>query len=284
MKKILIFFSLFFIPQAFAASAAQNESIIPYKVNLDTAHRLVKTGTGIDYKEGFTDLQAIPDKNGFFIMHVAGKASQIGEFIDLTGKHTPVFEWYYVNAWTGDVWSNCQRLSNPALHEPLARVKALFQGDELKMYEGLRRVPAYQMHVGEAPDVTRCAGPEHADYSAVGAAARESVQYKINVHVAYALIKMATKREDGLDSNETPDENGFFIVDRYGNHDGVEARYAVNAWTGDVWDLFSCSHLSNSALRKAQAAIKQGFNADEINQYPHVHALHALGVDLEPCP
>jgi len=256
------------------------DQAIPYKVTIQMAHELVRTGTGLDYPQGFVDLQKTPDKNGFFIIRGAGKELQIGEFIDNTGKHFPDFEKYYVNAWTGDVWSNCQRLSNPALHEPLAKIKALFQGNELEQYPHLRLIPAYQRHLIE-PD-TRCKEP---DYSATGIAAGESVPYKVNEGMAYVLVQKATKREGGLDSPETPDEDGFFIITRYGNHNGHEGRYGVNAWTGDVWDVESCKRLSSPAARKIQADIKRQFLAGELKQYKHLHDIHAMyTANLEPCP
>ena len=63
---------------------------------------------------------------------------------------------------------------------------------------------------------------------------------------------------DGLSK---PPAEGFFGV------------FAVNPWTGDVWNLWGCHRLSTPALRKSQAAIRQRFARGEIKEYARLRLL-----------
>lgn len=77
-----------------------------------------------------------------------------------------------------------------------------------------------------------------------------------------------------LDDHETKDHS-FFIV--YGFNpppaEGGFGFFAVNLWTGDVWDLWSCRKLFTPALRRSRAAIKRRFTPAELKQYPRLTRL-----------
>ncbi|HUC60433.1 MAG TPA: hypothetical protein VMF53_00605, partial [Alphaproteobacteria bacterium] len=55
--------------------------------------------------------------------------------------------------------------------------------------------------------------------------------------------------------------------------DGSFGYFAVNPWTGDVWNLWGCHKMSTPALRKSQAAIRKRFTADESKHYAELRRL-----------
>ncbi len=55
--------------------------------------------------------------------------------------------------------------------------------------------------------------------------------------------------------------------------EGSFGVFAVNPWTGDVWNLWGCHRLSTPALRKSQAAIRQRFTREELKQYARLSRL-----------
>jgi hypothetical protein len=63
--------------------------------------------------------------------------------------------------------------------------------------------------------------------------------------------------------NDAPAEGGF-------------GYFAVNPWTGDVWELWGCHRLSTPALRRSQAAIRRRFTRDEMNQYTRLRGLKPI--------
>ncbi len=75
-------------------------------------------------------------------------------------------------------------------------------------------------------------------------------------------------------------QKNFIDYIAIGIHQGEQNDYAVNPWTGDVWDLWSCERVSNASLRKMQTEIKQKFNSDEIKEYKRLHNLRPLNVGL----
>jgi hypothetical protein len=68
---------------------------------------------------------------------------------------------------------------------------------------------------------------------------------------------------------------GFFVFDGLTKPpaEGSFGYFAVNAWTGDVWNLWGCHRLSTPALRKSQAAIRRRFTLDEMKQYARLRRL-----------
>ena len=55
--------------------------------------------------------------------------------------------------------------------------------------------------------------------------------------------------------------------------EGSFGYFAVNPWTGDVWELWDCRRLSTPALRKSQAAIRRRFTPEEMQQYARLRRL-----------
>jgi hypothetical protein len=55
--------------------------------------------------------------------------------------------------------------------------------------------------------------------------------------------------------------------------EGSFGVFAVNPWTGDVWNLWGCHRLSTPALRKSQAAIRRRFTPAEMKQYARLRRL-----------
>lgn len=54
-------------------------------------------------------------------------------------------------------------------------------------------------------------------------------------------------------------------------------RYAVNTWTGDVWDVWNCktaTWLTSPRLRMRQAEIKKRFAKQELKQYERLRGLN----------
>lgn len=55
--------------------------------------------------------------------------------------------------------------------------------------------------------------------------------------------------------------------------EGSFGVFAVNPWTGDVWNLWGCRRLATPALRKSQAAIRRRFTREELKQYNRLRRL-----------
>lgn len=55
--------------------------------------------------------------------------------------------------------------------------------------------------------------------------------------------------------------------------EGSFGYFAVNPWTGDVWNLWGCRKLSTPALRKSQAEIRRRFMREELKQYAKLRRL-----------
>jgi hypothetical protein len=65
----------------------------------------------------------------------------------------------------------------------------------------------------------------------------------------------------------------FYGISTAPESEGGFGYFAVNPWTGDVWDLWGCHKLSTPALRKSQAKIRRRFTREELKQYPRLAAL-----------
>lgn len=111
-----------------------------------------------------------------------------------------------------------------------------------------------------------------------------------NIDVTYAhhLGKFAligTDNEGGAleASFDTPDDDGFYVMQGIGPMANF-GWFAVNAWTGDVWNLggSNCEQLSNTVLREEQKKIKKQFIDKE--EYKRLHNLKPRRMyDLEFC-
>ncbi|MGH7059137.1 MAG: hypothetical protein ACREFH_02020 [Stellaceae bacterium] len=69
--------------------------------------------------------------------------------------------------------------------------------------------------------------------------------------------------------------DSFFIFDGLSKPpaEGSFGFFAVNSWTGDVWNLWGCHRLFTPALRKSQAAIRRRFTAQEMKRYDRLRQL-----------
>jgi hypothetical protein len=104
----------------------------------------------------------------------------------------------------------------------------------------------------------------------------EDIPIKVTEREAYQLLHKAkpipkTAFYDGWRSpGGTFYSYGLWSVTR----EGSGGYFAVNPWTGDVWDLWACGkRYSTPALRKAQAAIRKRFTPAEMKEYPRLRDL-----------
>jgi hypothetical protein len=54
---------------------------------------------------------------------------------------------------------------------------------------------------------------------------------------------------------------------------GIDGYWAVNPWTGDVWDLWGCTRPTTPALHRALTDIRHRFTAEERKQYRKLRRL-----------
>lgn len=112
---------------------------------------------------------------------------------------------------------------------------------------------------------------------------------KVSIELGNKLIGIAhgwpperkIEPPDGYDGPDDP----FYIYQELGQYVGTAGWYAVNPWTGDVWDIMgNCEHLTNSILQKEQEKIKMKFSKSEMKEYKRLNALKPRRMyDLEPC-
>lgn len=67
----------------------------------------------------------------------------------------------------------------------------------------------------------------------------------------------------------------FFVFDGLNESpaNGSFGFFAVNPWTGDVWDLWGCFRLMTPALHLSQFEIRQRFSQDELKHYAELSSL-----------
>jgi len=97
---------------------------------------------------------------------------------------------------------------------------------------------------------------------------------KLDEAQGYKLVTIATglKTDTGFQDNVSP----FFFYQLWKTHEGTKGWYAVNPWTGDVWDVWAaphCKHLTNPALKQEQEQIKKRFSKDELKEYKRLSEL-----------
>ena len=168
-----------------------------------------------------------------------------------------------VNIHTGDVWDtmyNCERLSSPELSQMQENIKNSLTAEEKKQYNKWHQIEPW-----DASTATACKMKQ---------LDAESGEQLAELAYPRAGIGSPTKR------NET-----FLIYQVLGKYEGTATWLAVNPWTGDVWNMDECKLLSNPALQKAQAKIKDQFSAKELKEYERLHSIKPYReYDLEPCP
>ena len=62
----------------------------------------------------------------------------------------------------------------------------------------------------------------------------------------------------------------FYGISTAPGSQGGFGYFAVNPWTGDVWDLWECRKLSTPALRRTQVELRRRFTRAELDQYPRL--------------
>jgi len=110
------------------------------------------------------------------------------------------------------------------------------------------------------------------------AADRTDIPFKIDEATAQRL---ASEGHYGSDKQRDAFDYGPRIAPPFFGFDGVNADpyegsfgfFAVNPWTGDVWDLWDCRRLSTPLLRKSQAEIRRRFSREERKQYARLRRL-----------
>jgi len=109
---------------------------------------------------------------------------------------------------------------------------------------------------------------------------------KIDAHLAHELAKLSLdyhNKGGALEFAPKASDNDFFVFQGIGTQ-STFGWYAVNSWTGDVWNTMSCQRLSNPELRVEQEKIKKQFNENQMKEYDQLHALGPHRVsDLELC-
>jgi hypothetical protein len=65
----------------------------------------------------------------------------------------------------------------------------------------------------------------------------------------------------------------FFTFSGAGILAGIDGYYAVNPWTGDVWNLWGCNRPTAPALRRALTEIRHRFTAEESKHYRKLRRL-----------
>ncbi len=82
--------------------------------------------------------------------------------------------------------------------------------------------------------------------------------------------------EPNLDVTTPKRDAPFYAVESLGQKAGTVGWYAVNPWTGDVWDYWSCNRvkrLTSPLLRRRQAEIKTRFSKQELQDYDRLRDL-----------
>lgn len=83
--------------------------------------------------------------------------------------------------------------------------------------------------------------------------------------------------DSGISNNFTPPFLAFDGLTKP-PAEGFFGVFAVNPWTGDVWNLWGCRRLSTLVLRKSQAAIRRRFTREELKQYDRLRRLKPVCV------
>lgn len=126
-----------------------------------------------------------------------------------------------------------------------------------------------------------------------GAAARDAdIPWKINKSTAQRLAAEGffggAKLDRGLFEDDGDSNPPFFVFDGLNRSpvNGSFGFFAVNPWTGDVWNLWGCHKLSTPTLRESQAKIRHRFTATEMKQYAKLSRLKpdCTVDDEEPLP
>lgn len=107
----------------------------------------------------------------------------------------------------------------------------------------------------------------------------QDIEIKVGKEEAVMLASLALPGAAGSFEGELSPRSLFYIFQGLHSDPGKEGSatfgfFAVNPWTGDVWDLWDCGkRYRTPALRKAQAAIRKRFTPAELKEYPRLRDL-----------
>lgn len=105
----------------------------------------------------------------------------------------------------------------------------------------------------------------------------KKIPFKINEPTALRLVVEATGDPPGVfeyEGDNSPMSPPFFTYGGLGAEAGFFGFFAVNPWTGDVWELRSCKRLSTAILHRSQAEIRKRFAPEERKLHARLGQLH----------
>jgi hypothetical protein len=90
----------------------------------------------------------------------------------------------------------------------------------------------------------------------------DSAPRKLTLNEARELANQPASAHGPVDLTESPrplDRVFYYLAATWRNPTGspVAGYYAVNPWTGDVWDVSGCKRLDSETLRKRRDAIRR---------------------------
>src|SRR5258708_35248029 len=99
----------------------------------------------------------------------------------------------------------------------------------------------------------------------------KGIERKVSIVAGEKLLKLALRNTLYKYSvfDDPPDHSSeiFLIYPILGATEGILTHFAINPWTGDVWDMNECRLLSNPQLLEAQVKIKKQFHGKELKEY-----------------
>ncbi len=77
--------------------------------------------------------------------------------------------------------------------------------------------------------------------------------------LVYEIVKVHNPGADLISSPRSFDRDFYFFAATWPNPTGspIIGYFAVNPWTGDVWNSAGCEHLTSKSLRKLQNDIRR---------------------------
>ena len=109
----------------------------------------------------------------------------------------------------------------------------------------------------------------------------QSTSHRLGTKEASKLVNEGIRRENSganihVVSNPY-DQDFIYFQATWANPVGspVIGNFAVNPWTGDVWNTAGCEHLSSPSLKKEQAGIRKRFGLTK-EEYAKFHARRPL--------
>jgi hypothetical protein len=91
---------------------------------------------------------------------------------------------------------------------------------------------------------------------------RQKISLREAKQLAYEVIKVHNAGADLINSPRSFDPDFFFFAATWANSSGspIIGYFAVNPWTGDVWNSAGCEHLSSKRLERLQQDIRKRFH------------------------